>query len=80
MDKPRRRRADKVVTMPTVVTADAPAARLTRELVRRANEGYQIARRAYELYEARGREHGHDVDDWLQAERELKESQRSTAA
>lgn len=30
-----------------------------------------IAHRAYELYEQRGREHGHEVDDWLQAEREL---------
>lgn len=26
-----------------------------------------IARRAYDLYLARGCEHGHDVDDWLQA-------------
>jgi hypothetical protein len=32
-----------------------------------------IARRAYELYLARGCEDGHDVDDWLQAERELQE-------
>ena len=32
-----------------------------------------IARRAYELYLARGCEDGHDVDDWLQAERELRE-------
>ncbi len=31
----------------------------------------QIARRAYELFLARGGEHGHDVEDWLQAEREL---------
>jgi len=31
----------------------------------------QIARRAYELYEARGREDGHDVDDWLRAEAEI---------
>jgi hypothetical protein len=31
-----------------------------------------IARRAYELYVARGCEHGHDVDDWVQAERELR--------
>jgi hypothetical protein len=31
-----------------------------------------IARRAYELFEQRGREHGHDVEDWLQAERELR--------
>jgi hypothetical protein len=30
-----------------------------------------IARRAYDLYLARGCEHGHDVEDWLQAKREL---------
>ena len=34
---------------------------------------YDIARRAYERYLARDREDGHDVDDWLQAERELRE-------
>jgi hypothetical protein len=31
-----------------------------------------IRRRAYELYEQRGREDGHDVDDWFEAEREIK--------
>jgi hypothetical protein len=31
-----------------------------------------IARRAFEFYRARGGGHGQDVDDWLQAERELK--------
>lgn len=30
-----------------------------------------IARRAFELYCARGCQDGHDADDWLQAEREL---------
>ena len=30
-----------------------------------------IARRAFDLFLARGGEHGHDVHDWLQAEREL---------
>jgi len=30
-----------------------------------------VARRAYELYEARGCAPGADLDDWLQAEREL---------
>lgn len=30
-----------------------------------------IAQRAYELYLERGAEPGRDVDDWLQAEREL---------
>lgn len=28
----------------------------------------QIGRRAYEIYEARGGEDGHDLDDWLPAE------------
>jgi hypothetical protein len=31
----------------------------------------RIARRAYQLYEARGRVDGYDVEDWLQAEQEL---------
>lgn len=31
----------------------------------------RIRRRAHELYEARGREEGHDVEDWLQAEAEI---------
>ena len=31
----------------------------------------QIAKRAYELYEQRGRRKGHAVQDWLQAEREI---------
>ena len=30
-----------------------------------------IRSRAYSIYEQRGREHGHDLDDWLIAEAEL---------
>ena len=33
-----------------------------------------ISRRAYELFEERGREGGRALDDWLRAEHELKES------
>jgi hypothetical protein len=33
----------------------------------------EIARRAYEIYIERGGADGHDVDDWLQAEREQAE-------
>ena len=33
----------------------------------------EIAQRAYELFQRRGREPGHDQDDWLQAERDLRE-------
>ena len=31
----------------------------------------QIRRRAFELYETRGREDGHDLEDWLRAEEEI---------
>jgi hypothetical protein len=31
----------------------------------------KIARRAHEIYEARGGEHGKALEDWLQAEREI---------
>jgi Protein of unknown function (DUF2934) len=40
----------------------------------------QIRRRAYELYEARGREDGHDLEDWLQAEAEITGRTATTAA
>ena len=32
---------------------------------------HQIRLRAYQLYEARGREDGHELDDWLRAEEEF---------
>lgn len=38
----------------------------------------EVARRAYDLFLARGCEHGHDLDDWLQAERELRGTLRAT--
>ena len=31
----------------------------------------EIAQLAFSLYEARGRQGGHDVEDWLRAEQEL---------
>jgi tRNA 2-selenouridine synthase SelU len=38
-----------------------------------------IARRAFEVYCSRGGQHGRDLEDWLQAERELR-SQLTQAA
>ena len=32
----------------------------------------RVAQRAYERYEARGREEGRDQEDWFEAERELR--------
>jgi hypothetical protein len=31
----------------------------------------EIARLAFSLYESRGRQNGHDIEDWLRAEQEL---------
>jgi hypothetical protein len=44
----------------------------------------RIARRAHEIYESRGGEHGKAVEDWLQAERDIdadieREQSRETA-
>ena len=36
-----------------------------------------IALRAYELFLTRGGQHGRDLEDWLQAERELLDAARS---
>jgi hypothetical protein len=36
----------------------------------------RVAEKAYELFERRGGEHGHDVDDWLEAERLVVEELR----
>jgi len=40
----------------------------------------QIRRRAHELYEARGRGDGYDLDDWLQAEMEVTQKTEAEAA
>jgi hypothetical protein len=38
------------------------------------NIGSQIAQRAYEIFEKEGHGHGHDWDDWFQAETEVVQS------
>ena len=39
----------------------------------RAPSHDEIARRAYQLFEERGREPGHEWEDWFRAEREYEE-------
>ena len=39
----------------------------------------EIRQRAFEIYIERGRVHGSDLDDWMQAERELQEKYKETA-
>ncbi len=36
------------------------------------NNSDAVARRAYEIYQSRGGSDGADLDDWLEAERQLK--------
>lgn len=40
-------------------------------------ERAEVARRAYELYQARGGASGHELEDWLQAEREFNQEGRT---
>jgi len=61
---PRISQKTNVVRMP-VAAVRRPASEVTPEA---------IAVRAYEIYLSRGGSHGHSIDDWLQAERELQVS------
>ena len=40
----------------------------------------RVRQRAYELYEARSREDGHELDDWLKAEAEIVGTHRKATA
>lgn len=50
------------------------------EIVTDPNLEQEIRRRAYALYEERGKEDGHDFDDWLRAEAEHKATVLRAAA
>ena len=39
-----------------------------------------VRERAHQLFEQRGFEHGHDLDDWLQAEAEIASKKRPDRA
>lgn len=41
------------------------------------DEASQIEKRAYELYELRGCQHGLAMQDWMQAEREIQDASSS---
>jgi hypothetical protein len=44
---------------------------LDRHYYGKLTRDVSISQRAHELYERRGHQHGHDLDDWLQAENEI---------
>ena len=51
---------------------ELPTVELTPKATEAEREFYDRVRtRAYELFVARGGEYGHEIEDWLEAEREL---------
>jgi len=67
------RRPEKMEKKPSPIApkSDEPTALIPIE--------QQIQKRAYELYERRGRTDGHELGDWLQAEYEIKGTQANAA-
>ena len=59
------------VIVRTAPTQPEAAVEETDELVDSTRE-QAIRARAYEIYLERGGQPGHDVDDWIQAEREIE--------
>ena len=51
-----------------------PRTTKSKDLAPQLNGGEAVARRAYEIFESRGAQHGYDLDHWLEAERELTAS------
>jgi len=44
------------------------------------NKEKEISKRAYYKYLERGAEHGHDMDDWIAAEKEILKAPKKSAA
>jgi len=58
-------------TTPVPSTSQMGSQELTEEIIRI---------RAYQLFEMRGQEHGHDMEDWLQAEAEVMGKKKPSAS
>jgi hypothetical protein len=64
-----------MVTAPALPLAATPGRSINRvsaEGARKWPAPDDVARRAYEIYHSRGGGHGRHLEDWLQAERELR--------
>lgn len=58
--------------------ADIATADTTGDNGRRTSPAHdEIAQLAFGLYESRGRQDGHDIEDWLRAEQELVQHYRN---
>lgn len=71
MDKPR---SHEQTTEPVTVATGESSEVEGSDAEDRSRSRDSIAERAYRRFEERGGQHGRDVDDWLEAERELERS------
>jgi len=69
MSKPQRKKKNIKLVIPEDQSTIAPENHL-------AVSKEDVAQRAYELFLARGRVDGHDLEDWLEAERQLEATVR----
>jgi hypothetical protein len=71
-----RRTTKKTTESPTAVASELAAAPKASAAAGTAGafelSRDEVARRAYEIYCGRGRTNGSDIDDWLEAERQLR--------
>lgn len=74
MAKGRRRTDSGSVSAGSAVDTPLPDTGTTTPAGHPPVDRDRIAQRAYELYLARGGDHGQDQDDWYTAERELSEN------
>ena len=68
--KPRKPRATPRSKRPP--SRKSPASASTNAIAKDLALFERIAQRAYELFEQRGRQAGSELEDWLQAEREIR--------
>jgi hypothetical protein len=59
---------------PSIAAKRFPLSATRNEPKRRTFTEEEVRLRAYEIYQRRGGAAGNDLDDWLQAERELREN------
>lgn len=70
----RTRRTKEIVEMLSSVKAELPTSSVPND-----PGTIDVAHRAYEIYESRGRIDGAALDDWLQAERESQTEEPSAS-
>ena len=68
--KPRKPQATPRSKRPTA--RKGPASAASNAKAKDTGLYERIAQRAYELYEQHGRQAGYELEDWLQAEREIR--------